>query len=148
MFNPTSKLAGSVLAAFGMSVLTGWTVTDSVPTNDRALALRAHATLIDVLERDEKFIKVHAAEILNSRGEKERVRPIFERELELNRTVPGYRVGIWRVLAGAARNRQERAEWIARIEAAFMDVTAADRIGAVESLGKLGHRVDGEVRRA
>ena len=112
------------------------------------LARRAQATLVDVLERDDKFIKVHAAEILSARGEKDRVRGIFERELERNGTTPGYRVGIWRVLAGTARDDHERAQWIARISAAFLDPTATDRIGAIESLGKLGHRVDADVRRA
>lgn len=115
---------------------------------DAALVAKAEATLHDVLEREEKFIKVHAAELLIARGEKARVRPIFEREQERNSTIPGYRIGIWRVLAATADSSMERAAWIERVVTAFRDPNAADRVGAVETVGKLGHRLTGEALQA
>src|SRR5262245_23468833 len=110
--------------------------TTPMPTQ-HALSERARTTLLDVLQRDETFIKVHAAEILNARGETARVREVFLRELERSSEVSGYRVGIWRVLAQSAASPNERSQWIAKIAAAFMDAAAADRLGAIESLAKL-----------
>jgi SSS family solute:Na+ symporter len=147
----TAEMIWTRGAVAGLAVAlaaSGCTTATSQSRTENAMRQRAHAALIEVLERDEKFIKVHAAELLIARGEKERVREIFKRELEVQGNVPGYRVGIWRVLAGAAANDTERAAWIARITVAFLDQNGPDRIHAIESLGKLGHRVDGAVLRA
>lgn len=133
------SVAGLLLAPAGCASGT----TPSAMHDSSTPAGRAHAALVDVLEHGEKFIKVHAAEILNTRGDTARVRAVFERELERSGEVPAYRVGIWRVLAGAAPSAEERARWVARIASAFVDPAAPDRVGAVESLGKLGQRVDG-----
>jgi SSS family solute:Na+ symporter len=149
MITPDSKLLRFALVGMVSALLASGCASVTPPPPGQAVIIaRAHAALIDVLERDEKFIKVHAAEVLIGRGEKDRVRAIFLRELERHGAVPAYRVGIWRVLAGAAPNASDRAPWIARIRAAFMDLKGADRIHAIESLGKLGERVEGDVRRA
>src|SRR5436190_22221225 len=55
------------------------------------------------LEREERWSKVHAAEFLLSLDYPQGVAQIFERELASRGDEPEYRIGIWRVLAQAAR---------------------------------------------
>lgn len=142
------RMVWVAVAAIAGALATSGCAVSSQTAARAAMKARAHETLLHVLERDEKFIKVHAAELLIARGEKDRVREIFKRELEAHGHVPAYRVGIWRVLAGAAASETERAAWLAKITVAFLDQNGPDRIHAIESLGKLGQRVDGAVLRA
>jgi hypothetical protein len=114
---------------------------------DGALAARARAVLHQVVETDRTWVRVHAAEALISAGEGEAMHARFLRDWPANETAV-YRVGIWRVLANTARDGNDRAGWIARVERVFLDPKAPDRAQAVETLGKLRHRVAGTVLEA
>ena len=44
---------------------------------------------------------------------------------------PEYRIGIWRVLAKATYDPQERRQWTSRIRDVFLDTNAPDRLHAL-----------------
>jgi len=95
-------------------------------------------TLRDVLEREDRWVKVHAAEFLLELDYPDRVEETFLRELDRNGEEPEYRIGIWRVLAKATYDPKAKARWISRIREVFLDPDAPDRLHAVETLAKLG----------
>lgn len=96
--------------------------------------------LIDLLEYDlltnSGFVRIHAAEVLCEHGFGFKVAPVFEHEL--GTTVSGYRVGVWRVMARIAAGEAERRKFTDRIRGIMLDGAAPDRLGATESLAKLG----------
>jgi SSS family solute:Na+ symporter len=105
-----------------------------------SLRQRAAQVLRSAMDTEDRWIKVHAAEALLSLGYPDGVARTFERELASKGEEPQYRIGIWRVLAQAARSDRERKPWVARILAAFHDTRGPDRLHAAETLGKLGYR--------
>ena len=107
-----------------------------------ALAERALAVLEDALEREEGWVRIHAAESLIDVGERARIRRQFERELP-QLEASAFRIGAWRVLARSAASPDERARWVRKIEAVFLDPTSPDRLQAIETVGKLGVRLTG-----
>jgi SSS family solute:Na+ symporter len=109
---------------------------------DAALRERAVSTLRRVLDQEQKFVKVHAAEFLLALDYAEGVQQVFLKELELHGTEPQYRIGIWRVLARAAARDDEHAQWVGKICDVFVDPAASDRLHAVETLAKLNYVVD------
>jgi len=111
---------------------------------EAALAARARTVLRQVVATDQTWVRVHATEALIAAGEGEAMRALFLRERPAIETTV-YRIGVWRVLANTAHGTVERAEWIARIEQVFLDPAAPDRPQAVETLGKLRHRVTGKI---
>jgi SSS family solute:Na+ symporter len=112
------------------------------PSAEQSGSLRPQAlrVLRTAMESEQRWIKVHAAEALLSLNEPQDVARTFEIELAANGGEPQYRIGIWRVLAQAARSDREREPWIAKIVAAFRDPRGPDRLHAAETLGKLGYR--------
>lgn len=102
----------------------------------------ARALLHRIVAEDQTFVKIHAAEGLISAGEAEAVRKIFLAERPANEASP-YRVGVWRVLASTAPSAAEREQWIGKVEQLFLDPAAPNRVQALETLCKLGHRVSG-----
>ncbi len=106
------------------------------------LAARARQVLHEVMAAERSWVKIHAAEALIDAGEAGRIHAIFFAEESANEN-PVIRIGLWRVLARTARSPAERAEWIAKIEGAYNDPQAPDRIQAIETLGKLHHAVTG-----
>jgi hypothetical protein len=107
--------------------------------NDGLRQKALHA-LREAMNSQERWIKVHAAEALLAGGEPQDVARTFDSELAAKGGEPQYRIGIWRVLAQAARSREQREPWIARILAAFRDARGPDRLHAAETLGKLAYR--------
>ena len=107
--------------------------TEEIVSKD--LHERCLVELRGVLDKGEEFVKVHAAESLLWTGYPEGVREAFLSEPQ---TIPKYRIGVWRVLAQAAVDKQERAEYEGRILAVLLDPSAPDRLHAAETLGKLG----------
>ena len=93
------------------------------------------------LQKEDRWIKVHAAEALLLFGYSTEIRQVFELELSAHGEEPKYRIGIWRVLAQAAPDLAERERWVGNIRAAFLDVTGPDRLHAAESLAKLRYQV-------
>lgn len=140
------KLPSSVSAvAVCLSAVTPAFAADA-PTE--ALAQRARTVLVDALNTEKVFVKVHAAEALISLGDKETPHRVFAAELPAANDIKPYRIGVWRVLAGSSATPQERAEWIARTEAVSLDPTTMDRLHSIESLCKLGHVASAPVRAA
>lgn len=102
---------------------------------------RCVRTLRDVLADGRRWVKVHAAEYLLALDYREGVQAAFERELEHFSEEPQYRIGIWRVLARAADNEEQRNKWTGSIRKVFLNPAATDRLHAVETLAKLGYKV-------
>jgi len=117
--------------AFGANVL---------PAMDPTAA-RARTTLHEILRNESSWIQIHAAEALIAAGESGNMRAFFLQDLPALERKP-HRIGVWRVLANISPPLERRA-WIAKIEAVYLDPAAPDRIQAIETLCKLGHRVAG-----
>jgi SSS family solute:Na+ symporter len=98
-------------------------------------------TLRDVLENEQRWVKVHAAEFLLELDYPDGVETAFLKELEAFGEEPEYRIGIWRVLAKATYAPKQRSRWIAQIRDVFLDPDAPDRLHAAETLAKLGYRI-------
>lgn len=109
---------------------TGQTSAVTPELHDRCLA-----QLHETLEQGEEFVKVHAAESLLWTGHPDTVRALFLKEPQ---DVPKYRIGVWRVLAQAASDQEERRTYENKIRAVLLDPNAPDRLHAAETLGKLG----------
>lgn len=102
---------------------------------------RAIREMCEVLQNDERWVKVHAAEFLLALDYPAGVEEAFTKELEAYGAEPEYRIGIWRVLAKATFDPKEKSEWISKIRDVFLDSDAPDRLHAVETLAKLGYKV-------
>jgi len=103
---------------------------------------RARAVLREVMNREEGWIKIHAAEALVAGGEAVTIRDRF---LALVPAVDplAYRVGVWRVLANTSPTLPERNACVAQVEKIFLNPAAPDRSQALETLCKLRYRVTG-----
>lgn len=99
--------------------------------------IEAIATLRQNMENEKEWIKVHAAEFLLWSGYPEEVKETFLNEEQLYGNISPYRIGIWRVLAQAETEQQEKEVWIDKIKRAFWDEDGSDRIHAIETLAKL-----------
>ncbi|MBL9216017.1 MAG: hypothetical protein JNG83_11120 [Opitutaceae bacterium] len=108
---------------------------ESVP-----LPAAARTTLRGILAEEPNWIGIHAAEALLETGDSAWVRQFLLDRLARSDASP-FRVGPWRVLARTAVTPEERARWVARIEAVVVDPAAPDRVAALESLAKLDHRL-------
>jgi SSS family solute:Na+ symporter len=108
---------------------------------DEPLRQQCVDVLRRVLDREERWVKVHAAEYLLALDYPEGVWETFQKERDLHEQEAEYRIGIWRVLARAAVEERRASQWIARIRDVFLDPQARDRLHAMESLAKLGYQV-------
>ena len=86
-------------------------------------------------------MKVHAAEFLLELDYPAGVEDAFLKELETFGQEPEYRIGIWRVLARASYNPNEKRSWVSRIRDVFLNPEAPDRLHASETLAKLGYKI-------
>lgn len=110
--------------------------------NNKQMFKKAKDDLISVLYHEERWIKVHAAEFLIWESQSvPAVREEFLKENERFGDIPQYRIGIWRVLAQAALNDQERAVWVNKIVEVYANENNTDRLHAIESLAKLQHSI-------
>lgn len=112
-----------------------------------ALAQRAKQILHEIFDREESWIKIHAAEALLVGGEAIEMRDRFLRLVPGVDALP-YRVGVWRVLANTSPTLAERAECIAQVEKIFLNPKSPDRSQAIETLGKLRARMSEPMREA
>lgn len=131
------------LTFVSLSVVGAGTGAEAGLARPGVAAAAARAALFEVMHEDRSWAKIHAAEVLLIHGEADRVRDYFLGELP-ERPLPLYRVGLWRVLAVAARDRAERTGYVAKILAVLVDPAAPDRGAAVESLAKLGEPLTDE----
>ncbi len=102
------------------------------------LRKEAIAVLRTAMKEGTKFEKVHAAEVLLWTGQSEGVLEYFLEQDRTASSVPGYRIGIWRVLYQVNVNRPAvQEEYFQKILAVFSDAKASDQGTAAETLGKL-----------
>lgn len=121
--------------AMGLVLLLGMAAaTDAVSAEVHARSL---AVLHEALAEGKVWVKVHAAESLLWTGHPEGVRELFLNEAKS--AGPFYRIGVWRVLAQAAADPEERKAYTEKIAAVLLDPSAEDRGHAAETLGKLGY---------
>ncbi len=92
--------------------------------------------LKNILNTQEEWVKVHAAEFLIWEGhEIDFVKKAYLKEEKLFDSVPQYRVGIWRVLYQTAMNKNDEDKYLHKIQAAFQ--SGPDSLHALETLAKL-----------
>ncbi|WP_293932305.1 hypothetical protein [Sphingobacterium sp. UBA6645] len=92
--------------------------------------------LKNILNTQEKWVKVHAAEFLIWEDhEIDFVKKAYLKEEKLFDSVPQYRIGIWRVLYQAAMNKNDEDKYLHKIQAAFQ--SGPDSLHALETLAKL-----------
>ncbi len=115
--------------------------TATVELRDRAVR-----TLRDVMGSGPYFANVHAAEMLLALDYPEGVREAFEREVNRQPEGSMQYVAACRVLARAAPRPEQREPWVGKILAVFLDGNGTARLGAAESLGKLGYYPPPEVK--
>lgn len=107
---------------------------------------RAIAAMRETLHKGQRFAKVHAAEYLLSLGCGDGVQEIFSCELQSHGAEPEYRIGIWRVLARAAKDDRQCDEWMRKIRDVLFDPKSPDQACAAETLAKRRYRVpDSEI---
>ena len=111
---------------------------NGVDNKDEYVSLQKEAvtTLQKVLQEQNEWVKVHAAEFLIWTGNAEGVKEHFIKELEQSGNQPQYRIGIRRVLAQVSKSL-EKEHYQQDILQAFLDTTGKDRIHAAETLAKL-----------
>src|SRR5690606_4928979 len=83
-----------------------------------------------LLQTQQGWIKVHAAEYLLWTGHGDAVKQVFVAEEKQYGNSTPYRIGVWRVLAQAASDSIERNYWIKKIAQAFLDEQGQDRVHA------------------
>ncbi len=110
--------------------------TQTNKNNVMDLKNEAKATLNKVLQEQQEWVKVHAAEFLIWTGNAGAVKETYLKEQELFREKPQYRIGIWRVLAQVSTG-EEATQYKKQILQAFLDTTGKDRIHAIETMAKL-----------
>lgn len=132
-----------------VSVLMSFAVLGCAGTRDPLdeLARRAREVLRQDLRDEKGLVQVHAADALVALKEFATVRAVYAAQLPIDPASP-FRVGAWRSLAGAAESSAERAIWVEKIEREFLDLDGTLRVGAIESLCKIGHVVSGRVLEA
>ena len=102
-----------------------------------ALRRRAEEVLRAGLAKQEKFVRVHAAEALIFHGHTEGIEATFVGELK--EADPQYRIGCLRVLARLAAAPQKRAPYVAEIRQVMLQPESTARGHAVETLAKLDY---------
>ncbi|MBN2012787.1 sodium/solute symporter [candidate division KSB1 bacterium] len=94
-----------------------------------------------VLKTQSQWVKVHAAEYLLALSYPDSIKEIFLDELQNYGTTPQYRIGIWRTLARASYDANEKQKWIDHIWDSFLDDNSPDRMHAAETLSKLNENL-------
>lgn len=100
------------------------------------LRKRAVEELQRVMEQQESWVKVHAAEYKLWLDYTDGVQEAFRQEEKEWGERPPYRIGVWRVLAQS--DLPSRESYVNNIIRAFEDRDGPDRIHAAETLAKLG----------
>lgn len=92
--------------------------------------------LVQVLNQESKWVKVHAAEYLIWEGlNKSLVYDVYQQEQAIYQNESPYRIGVWRVLYQAAENQAEKDSYIQKIVRAYDD--KLDTLHVIETLAKL-----------
>lgn len=102
--------------------------------------------LRNVMQREERFVKVHAAEALIELGLSAGVHDVFIAQEREHHDVPSYRLGVWRALARSTAGTPEYDEWVGNLRKVALDPAVPDRIAAIESLAKLKYALTPDER--
>lgn len=135
MLSPPQRAAGQDKLPLSVS-------SAGLPETSARLAERARAVLRGIFTAEENWIGIHAAEVLVEVGDGIWVDRALRARLSAWES-SRFRIGAWRVLALTAPPF-ERGMWRERIERVFLDPQSPDRWQAIESLGKLHHRLSPE----
>src|SRR5690606_34458258 len=101
-----------------------------------AMEKKKIAELKEIMNYQQKWVKVHAAEFLLWEDlEIAAVKKAFLYQEKLFDTVAQYRIGIWRVLNQASKSAAEQEFYLKKITAAFQ--AGPDSLHALETLAKL-----------
>jgi len=106
--------------------------------NDASRDERVFDTLVQTVNDSDRWVGIHAAEMLLDLGYAEGIHEYFLDRLRLYADTPQYRIGIWRVLAQVAGSEDEKKNWVDQIIRVYSDTAQTDRLHAAESLAKLG----------
>jgi hypothetical protein len=144
-------LSALVFAGFGNVMFSASTVPSlseksgaSFTVSQQLMSDAKEALWTALKEERAGWSRIHAAEALAQFGESENVRAHFQRGLS-GWENSAQRIGAWRVLAATSQEQPQRAPWMAKIEAIARDSGAPDRLQAIETLAKLGHRASPEL---
>lgn len=127
-----------------MMLSTGKSSESTETVIDGALREKARVTLDRAMNEEKGWVRVHAIEAEIALGEATRPRQMVEPDLAEWEKSP-QRTGAWRVLAALAGSAEDRAKWLAKIEAVLMTDGSADRLQSLEGLCKLKVVLSGEV---
>lgn len=119
-----------------------------VPVATTQVALDPIEVLRSVMQHEERFVKVHAAEALIELGATEGVKDVFIAQEREHRETQMYRLGVWRVLARLSAGTPEQEQWIAGIRAIALGEASPERIAAIESLAKIKYALKSQERPA
>src|ERR1700743_1561593 len=116
---------------------------EKTPAGSSGLRQQAIERLWENLSTTQKLEKAHAAEYLIWLGldKKGEVYRTFLREDSLYSGESPYRIAVWRILARAATDPQQKKIWTDKIAAVWLDTAAPDEVHAAESLSKLNFSV-------
>ncbi len=131
----------ALTAGLSTSLRSVASAAEEAPEVTSELREQAIRAMRDVLQHEERWVKVHAAEFLLELEYPDGVEEAFVKEFEAYNAEPEYRIGIWRVFARAAYDPKERSRWVSQIRDVFLNENALDRLHAVETLAKLGYNV-------
>lgn len=109
---------------------------------DLTLQNKALHTLVDILNKNQGWERVHAAEVLIANGKTSLVEEVFQDDWHSIST-SSYRVGGWRVLASIASEKKTRDLATGEITEIFLTPSAPDKKQAIESLAKLKQHLAG-----
>lgn len=133
----------SFLLGRWLAVFLGFAAMMQASRDKGMLAENAKTALISALHEEKNWIKVHAAEALIVEGHSEPVRALIAAGPAEGGDFP--RIGLLRIRATLAADEAERLELIRKVEAVFLDpAQPPDRMQALETLCKLGHRISGD----
>ncbi len=108
---------------------------------DENISEKAINELQHALHTQNGWVKVHAAEYLLALSYPAGIYDTFSAERINHATTPQYRIGIWRTLARASFNQQQRQQWIDKIWNVYLDENSSDRMHAAETLSKLNENL-------
>ena len=140
--NPTTRQVRVLLVAMLVTVgpLSAHAAQESRAV-DRPLCERSVNTIRQVLDREQRWAKVQAAEYLLSLDYPDGVEDVFTKEFKSHGSEPQYRIGIWGVFAAGCRQRTRASIMGRQNTRGVLDPAGPDRLAATETLAKIRYRI-------
>lgn len=128
-----------------LAVRTPMTLAE-VPVASTQVALDPVDVLRNVMQHEERFVKVHAAEALIELRATDGVKDIFIAQEHEHHETQMYRLGVWRVLARLSAGTPEQEQWVDRLRTIALGEPSPERIAAIESLAKIKYSLKPQER--